>query len=117
MRKERVEAVEMVKREFELAEGAADMAASQGARTIMTFIEQRASLKLPLNFGLDAIDAIADGMKHALQTRRAYVEAHAKLAGLPAQMGLTKAYGTSCPPNEPFAPFKLALVEDSMHAA
>ncbi len=117
MRKARIEAVEAVRREFEMAEGGAETAAAQGARTIAELLERRASLKLPLDFGLDAIDAIADGMKHAIQSRRAYVQAHAQLAGLPARMGLEKAYGTSCPPNEVFAPFRLSLVEDASQIA
>lgn len=117
MRNARIEAVEIVKKEFAAAEDAADIAATQGARTIATFIEKRATLNLPLTFGLDAIDLIADGMTQAIKSRRAYFEAHAQLAALPAQMGLTKAYGTSCPPNEVFSPFSLSLVDQDAQAA
>jgi hypothetical protein len=101
MLNQRRAAVEAVRDTFLPAEAASDAAAIQAARCLATTLEMRATANLPIGTGLDAIALLSRGASQAVEARQSLIEAHAKLAEIPDQIGLaTVGWGDSggCPP-------------------
>ena len=100
MLKQRMAAVEAVKKEFLAAEAAQDDAAIRAVRTVAALLEARRDANVPLSTGLREIEAAARAAALSLQARQLMIEAHPGLASLPAQVGLAFLYGDvdECPP-------------------
>ena len=100
MLKQRIAAVEAVKREFLAAETAQDDAAIAAVRTVAALLEARRSANVPLATGLREVQAAARAAALSLEARQVMIEAHPGLASLPAQVGLGFMYGDvdECPP-------------------
>jgi hypothetical protein len=107
MLKQRRDAAAAVKAAFLPAEQAQDAAALAAARCLAVALEARASSGVPLGTGLDAIADLARGAALAVEARQSMIEAHRKLAALPAEVGLAVVgWGETgdCPPIEEMPP-------------
>ncbi|UIJ44863.1 hypothetical protein LZK98_17700 [Sphingomonas cannabina] len=102
MLKVRRAAAEAVRSAFLPAEAAQDLAAREAARCLSVALEARAEANLGLGIGLNAISLLSKGVAHAVEARQSMIEAHRALALIPAEIGLTRAWGEEgdCPPIE-----------------
>jgi hypothetical protein len=114
MLKERRQATDRVTADFLKAERAADEAAICAADCVATMLRQRASARLPVTTGLDALELVSDAAADLVRARQRLVEAHKALVTVRSDIGMGPFYAfgddDACPPAEGRAAPPVTLV-------
>lgn len=99
MLKQRLSAAHEVRAVFLEAERSQDEAAIRAAHCLTTALEQRRAANLPATTGIEALENMARAVHLAVQARNELALAHPKLAALPKEMGIERAFGDdgNCP--------------------
>jgi hypothetical protein len=109
MLKERMNAVETVRRDFLAAEKAQDEATINAFRCIVSALEQRAAANLPVATGVEILDRLSRAAQLSLEARKELVLAHPQLAMIPETLGLVRMAGDvdPCPEWQGSQPLKI----------